>query len=196
MKNHTTALLFSCIAILSTQFTNANAQSLELLRKKQTSLEQELDRIKVQISELESKSIDESKAEKKPLYYIKDFGIYEVNSAGGVEPYFVFYNPNTTTSIKYINIRALLYNAVGDVVSSDIGGKTSAGLSYTGPLSNADGEKRADWGPIWYNTTGDCIRLTSIVVTFVNGKVSKFEGRSLKDALDPALTNICTLRKR
>ena len=196
MKTQGIILLITGIAVFFTAFASANAQSLEALRKKQTSLELELDRVKVQISELESKVKEQPEAERKPTWYIKDFGISEVNSAGGVEPYFVFFNPNTSSSIKYINIWALLYNAVGDVISSDIGGQTSAGMSYTGPLSNADGEKRANWGPTWYNTTGVCIKLTSVVVTFVNGKVFKFEGKNLNGALAPEMANTCNMRKK
>ena len=176
--------------------TNTYGQSLDALRKKQLSLEADLDRVKIQISELESGVNERAGQEKKPTWYVKDFGISEVNSAGGVEPYFVFFNPNASVPIKYINIRALLYNAVGDVISSDIGSKTTAGMSYTGPLLNSDGEQRAKWGPIWYNTTGDCMKVNSIVVTFTNGKVSSFEGKNLKDALAPEVLNTCSLRKK
>ena len=196
MKTQRTILLITFITVFLTAFASANAQSLEALRKKHTSLELELERLKVQISEQESKVKEQPEAEKKPTWYVKEFGIDEVNSAGGVEPYFVFFNPNTNSPIKYINIRALLYNAVGDVISSDIGGQTSAGMSYTGPLSNADGEKRADWGPTWYNTTGDCIKLTSVVVTFVSGKILKFEGKNLNGALAPEMANTCNMRKK
>jgi hypothetical protein len=194
MKTFRATFLFTAVALLTASF--ASAQSIEALRKKQSSLELELERIKVQISEIESKASSPSETEKKPVWFIKDFGISQVNSAGGVEPFFVFINPNTNSPIKYITIRALLYNAVGDVISSEIGRQTTGLLSYTGPLSNADGEKRADWGPIWYNTTGDCIKLASIGVTFVNGKVLSFEGKNLKSALAPELANTCSMSKK
>jgi hypothetical protein len=166
------------------------------LIKKQAALEVELNQVKSKISELESRDKARADTEKKPSWFITGFGISEVNSAGGVEPYFVFLNPNANTPIKYIDVRAQLFNAVGDVVSSDIGGKTSAVMNFTGPLSNSDGEQRADWGPVWYNTTGKCIRVSSVAVTFTNGKSMKFDGKNLAAALAPELTNTCKMTKR
>ena len=195
--NKQTTTFNQCVAgILLVAAATTHAQSLDSLRKKQAALEVELDQLKSKIFELESKDGARADTEKKPSWFISQFGISEVNSAGGVEPYFVFFNPNAITPIKYINVRALLFNAVGDVVSSEIGGQTSAGMNFTGPLSNSDGERRADWGPVWYNTTGKCIKLTSVVVTFVNGKSMKFDGKNLATALAPELTNACEMRGR
>ena len=187
------AISTSVVFILSS--SAVSAQSIDALRKRQSTLEAELDRVKSQISEIENRSSQQVEPERTVTWYIREFGISEVNSAGGVEPYFVFVNPNINAPIKYINIRALLYNAVGDVISSDIGRQTTAGLSFTGPLSNSDGEKRSHWGPVWYNTTGKCIKLTSIVITFTNGKVATFDGKTLKGALAPEIENTCAASK-
>ncbi len=196
MNKKTTFFHQYVAGILLVAAATTHAQSIDSLRQKQATLEAELDQLKSKIFELESKGGARADAEKKPSWFISQFGISEVNSAGGVEPYLVFFNPNTITPIKYINVRALLFNAVGDVVSSDIGGQTFAGMNFTGPLSNSDGAKRADWGPVWYNTTGECIKLASVVVTFVNGKSMKFDGKNLASALAPELTNDCKMRKR
>ena len=91
MKTFRATFLFTAVALLTASF--ASAQSIEALRKRQSSLELELERIKVQISEIESKASSPSETEKKPVWFIKDFGISQVNSAGGVEPFFVFINP-------------------------------------------------------------------------------------------------------
>lgn len=181
------ALLFACNPTHATE-------TVESLKSKQALLEQELSKIKLQIIEIESQASDQQ-TQIKPTYFVKEFGISDVNSAGGVEPYFIFFNPNQSTPIKYINLRITLYNAVGDIISSDIGGKTTAGLSYTGPLSHSDGESRADWGPIWYNTTAECIKLESIRISFLNGKQLSFDGKTLGKALAPGINNVCKIKK-
>jgi hypothetical protein len=194
MQRLSIAILLS--AFLFFNFGNANAgDSLESLKSKQISLEQELEIIKQQISELESQKADQATSLPKPTYFVTEFGIDEVNSAGGVEPYFVFFNPNQSSPIKYIKLRITPYNAVGDVISSSIGGQTTAGLSYTGPLSHSDGETRVNWGPIWYNTTAECIKLESIQISFVNGKSISFIGKTLYKALAPEINNVCRLKK-
>jgi hypothetical protein len=194
MKHSLLKLGFFVIALtISTVYA---AETLDSLRRKQVTLEQDLERVKAQISVLETKPEGQPSTQPTPSWFIKDFGIDEVNSAGGVEPYFVLFNPNSASPIKYVRIRATLYNAVGDVISSTIGNQSTASLSYTGPLSNADGENRADWGPIWYNTTGACIKVESVQVTFVNGKIVSLAGKNLRKALAPDLANECKLTKK
>lgn len=171
------------------------ADNLEALKAKQEKLEVELANLRVLISTLEAKPVESGPESPKPFWYVTKFGIDEVNSAGGVEPYFIFHNPNESNPIKYIRLRVSLYNAVGDAVSSDIGNRGTAGLSFTGPLANSDGDKRSDWGPIWYNSTGHCIKVESIQVTFVNGKSTSFSGKELKRALNPSITNECKIKR-
>ncbi len=177
----------------SLSMSGSAADSLESLRRKQSALEQELERVRAQISALEANPGDAGKSPPPTTWYIKSFAIDEVNSAGGVEPYAVLINPNASSPIKYLHITARLYNAVGDVVSSTIGGATSARLQFTGPLLSSEGEKRVDWGPIWYNSTGKCLKIDSIQVTFVNGKILAFAGKNLKAALASDLVNECKL---
>ena len=177
-------------------FVVTAAESVEALRRKQVTLEQDLERVKAQIAALEAKAPEQASQSKSPTWFIKEFGIDEVDSAGGVEPYFILYNPNLSSPIKYARIRITLYNAVGDIVSSTIGDQTTAGISYTGPLSNEDGETRADWGPIWYNSTGRCIKIESVQITFVNGKTRSFAGKTLRTALAPDVMNECKLKKK
>lgn len=173
------------------------AETLDSLRKRQTSLEQELERVRNRIAEMEAKGSETSPTGTRRTWFIKEFGIEDVDGViGGVEPYFVFVNPNQASYIKYIRVRATLFNAVGDVVASRNSGETTATLSYTGPLGHSDGEARAGWGQVWYNPAGKCIRVESVEVTFVNGKVQSFAGKDLPAALAPGLVNDCKPRKR
>jgi hypothetical protein len=159
-----------------------------------TELEGQLKALNERISTLETAQNTTLVNTASAKFFIKDFGIDTVNSAGGVEPYFVFFNPNPNTAIKYLTVDLTLYNAVGDRVSSSIGRETTARLRYTGPLTNADGEKKTYWRPVWYNSTGHCIRVESVAVTFMDGKLRTFAGRTLLSALAPELTNDCKVR--
>lgn len=169
-------------------------QKLARLKSKKSELEIELAAIGQQIRDLEN-SPQAAKLERANVY-IKEFGIGEINSAGGVEPYAVLNNPNRQSSIKYLTIRATLYNAVGDVIGSSIGGRSSANLHFTGPLESQDGDTKVNWKPIWYNSTADCIRIDSIQVTFLNGKVASFSGNAVRMALPSDADNDCRLKKR
>lgn len=140
--------------------------------------------------ELERKSLRE------PGVYIADFGVSDVNSVGGVEPYVVFVNPNKSSNVKYVYVEMILYNAVGDVVSDDISGRRNGRLQYTGPLSYEAGEDRAEWEPVWYNTTGSCVKIVSLQVIHMNGKKLSFSGKALSSALSRSLKNSCASTAR
>jgi hypothetical protein len=165
-------------------------KSIEALKRQKATLEVELAKVNEQIQEIES-GASRSISETAPSYYIKDFGIEEVNSAGGVEPHATFVNPNPKLVVKYIRLRATAYNAVGDVVSSSIDGTSTAGMYMTGPLSHDDGERRAGWEPIWYNHSATCLKIQSVQVEFVGGKKLSFAGNTLRAALSPNLKNDC-----
>lgn len=190
---------FSCTIVLLALQAVAHlpvhaAETLDSLKHRRATLQQDLERVNSRIADLETQNSDKA-SQRSGSYYVKEFGIDEVNSAGGVEPYFVFVNPNVSSPIKYIDISVTPYNAVGDVISSTIGGQTTAGLRYTGPLSNVDGAKRSDWEPVWYNTTARCIKVQSVRVIFVNGRSLSFGGKTLKSALAPELANECKLKQ-
>lgn len=172
------------------------ADTLDSLRRKQASLEQELERVKNRIAEMEAKGSAPRAAGTRKTWFVKEFGIEDVDAGGGVEPYVVFLNPDPGSYIKYIRVRATLHNADGAVVASRNSGETTTLLSYTGPLGHSDGEVRAGWGPVWYNAAGRCMKVESIEVTFVSGKVQSFAGKDLRAALAPEVVNECRPRRR
>lgn len=67
-------------------------------------------------------------------------------------------------------------------------------LEFTGPLWNEDGYQRADWGPVWFNSTIKCIRVDSIAVTFMDGKSKTLSAWVLRGALGESAKNTCTAR--
>ncbi len=79
----------------------------------------------------------------KPLDSKKSINIYsvdfDINTADGVSP-FIYWRNDSGKTIKYINFTAIPYNAVGDIVYSEIGGKSTAILSVTGPIDSFNNE--------------------------------------------------------
>lgn len=124
-------------------------------------------------------------------HYISDFRLSDIDSAGGVNVVADISNPNKASPIKYLEIRTSMYNAVGDRIRSDIGGKSGATLQFTGPLSNAQQPEGVRWEGVWYNSTANCVKIESISVEFMNGKRMNFTGRKLQDVMDPAMKNSC-----
>jgi hypothetical protein len=166
-------------------------KSIESLQRQKAALEAQLVKVNEQIHEVEAGSSARATTDSNPSFYIKEFGISEVNSAGGVEPYATFVNPNSNLVIKYIRLRVTPYNAVGDVISSTIGDQGTAGMYMTGPLAQTDGEKRTGWEPIWYNHSATCLKIQSVQIEFVGGKTLSFAGKTLRAALSPELKNDC-----
>lgn len=128
---------------------------------------------------------------KEDGYFIADFGIWEVNSAGGVEIYAYIVNPKTSP-IKYVKITAGIFNAVGDAVGSEIGGVHTKTMTLTGPVENEEGEVNVTWKPQWYNHTASCVKISSVSVQFINGSISTYSGKNLKRAFKRTLDNDCS----
>lgn len=128
-------------------------------------------------------------------YFIDDFS-FEVNSVGGVAPFGTFINPNKASAIKYLRLQVRIFNAVGDVIRSSIGGRTAATLRVTGPITSEEGGYETSWEPVWYNATAECVHIDSVRVEFMNGKVQTFEGANLRKALNPLLPNDCRVNVR
>ena len=128
----------------------------------------------------------------KGTYFVQAFGLWDVNSAGGVEPYATFVNPSQSDSIKYITLQIAMYNAVGDRISSTIGRFSTGSIQMTGPLANEDGLREARWAPIWYNHSAKCIQVTSVQVQFMNKKSITFSGPTLNRAFHPDVAYQCS----
>jgi hypothetical protein len=128
-------------------------------------------------------------------YFVNTFS-HTINSVGGVEPTGTFTNPNNASAIKYISLQVRMFNAVGDVIRSTVGGRSTATLEVTGPIASEDGPQRAEWEPVWYNATATCVRIDAVRVQFMNGKVQTFQGANLRKALSPGIPNDCRVNVR
>ena len=74
------------------------------------------------------------------------------NSVGGVGPTIIWRNDSGKT-IKYATFTVTPYNAVGDVVESSIGKRTTAYLEVTGPIETFNNEKDVDGAYFFYNNS-------------------------------------------
>ncbi len=170
--------------------------SLDELRSRRTSLQEELSQLDKQITEQEQAQRQAETKTPRPTHFVSAFGIDEIDSAGGVSPYVTVLNPDPKGTIKYIRVRLTPFNAVGDAVTSSVGQRGSADLQYTGPLEAIHEDQRTVWRPIWYNSTVDCLRVDSVTVVYVDGRTKRFIGSSLKQALAPGLKNDCSYRRK
>lgn len=129
--------------------------------------------------------------EKSTHVFVNEFKIYDTDSAGGVDVGGSFSNPRSTSAIKYLRIKVTPYNAVGDIVKSEIGGESTVWLKITGPIKFDDDERGTYWRAAWYNSTVTCVRIDSLQADFMDKKQISLSGPQLKSALGPSISNDC-----
>lgn len=102
--------------------------------------------------------------------YPFDTAEIHLNSVGGVEPS-VWIANNSNKTIKYVDFYAYFYNAVGDMVSNDIGGRTYASLRITGPLKPWK-RKMYSWDAVFYNYSVRKMLVKKVKITYMDGSVN------------------------
>lgn len=113
------------------------------------------------------------------------------NSAGGVSIHPNFYN-SSDKIITYITLSVIPFNRVGDLVSSQIGLRTEAGVRLTGPLQprTMTGRTRSN---LWYNSTISCVEITSIEIIFSDGTSETYDKTEVKEILSENNSNSCAV---
>lgn len=99
------------------------------------------------------------------------------NSAGGCDAYFHFKNTSNYT-IKYLYIQCVIYNAVGDIISDELG-RDCIRLEYTGPLKpgRSDG---GNWDCVIYNYSAKRLVVTSLDIEYMNGTTIHYNEEEVK----------------
>ena len=69
-------------------------------------------------------------------------------------------------TIKYATFYILPFNPVGDVIVSEIGGKSLAALTLTGPLDPGE-LTMTGWENVWYNPTFSCFEISKIEIEYL-----------------------------
>lgn len=115
----------------------------------------------------------------KILFGFQKFGVAILILRGGVDAYVSFTNKSSKT-IKYITWTVIPYNAVGDVVYSEIGYKSEAHLSDTGPYAQGQGHGSGwYWSCVWYNSTITSIKLSEIEIEYTDGSNKTISGNDI-----------------
>jgi outer membrane murein-binding lipoprotein Lpp len=110
-------------------------------------------------------------AEEKARSILRVSSVYpsKPNSAGGVDFYVIWKN-NSDQVIKYIVFEVQPYNAVGDVVSSEIGNRSTYRGQSTGPFKKGQGnDGNSYWENAWYNNTIKTVKLNRVEIEYMDG---------------------------
>ncbi len=96
------------------------------------------------------------------------------NSAGGVSVSGIFVN-NSPKTIKYITLRFIPYNQVGDAVGCDIKKCSEYGLQCTGPVS--PNHKKSFFGEnMWYNYSIKSVKVSRVEIQYMDGTEETIQG--------------------
>lgn len=109
----------------------------------------------------------------KPVF-VEALYVLRPNSAGGVTLGLRWHNLSDE-SIKYVEITAVPYNAVGDPIASDIGGRTIFNGRITGPIEPNSRAGDFTWRNVWYNHSAACVELTRMEIEYMNGSTLTLE---------------------
>lgn len=125
------------------------------------------------------------------IIQVHELNIDEIDSAGGVDVEIAWTNKSSKT-VKYITFVVAPYNAVGDLVHSEIGNKTSVRLQETGPIATGEGSKWFDsiyadlrgwigsyWSNVWYNYSVDTLKFEGIEIEYMDGTTEEIKGDAL-----------------
>jgi uncharacterized protein YoxC len=107
----------------------------------------------------------------RSLIHVTKLAVGSPNSAGGVD-LFIGYVNNSDKVIKYITFTVAPYNAVGDVVYSEIGGTSTFNALDTGPKAKGEGlagTYQWYWECAWYNWTITSARMSNIEIEYMDG---------------------------
>lgn len=120
-----------------------------------------------------SYDISQAKQEGIPIL-IYHCACLEPNIVNGVDVLLNFFNTSHKT-IKYVYFEVLPYNAVDDIVYSEINNDSYVSLKATGPIYPDSPSCRTaldckGYSNVWYNSTIEYIRINQINIIFMDGE--------------------------
>lgn len=101
-------------------------------------------------------------------------GVRYPNSAGGVNVD-IRVTPVGPGTVKYVVFDIVPYNSVDDAVSSEIGGKSTANLRFTGPLTSMTTGKTVSARNVWYNSTISYVEIVAVELEYMDGTILNFD---------------------
>ncbi|WNS46511.1 hypothetical protein [Paenibacillus sp. MMS20-IR301] len=120
-----------------------------------------------------------AKSKARSILRVSESWSSEPNSAGGVDLHIKWQN-NSTKVAKYVYFSVEPYNAVEDIVGSEIGGTTTFTGRETGPFEQGSGSDGSNyWENAWYNNTITHVKLTQVTVDYMDGSTVTIQGEDL-----------------
>ena len=101
---------------------------------------------------------------------------YNINYVNGIDHWMTLVNKSSKKTIKYIYLEIEHKNAVGDVLTNEIGRDKSTFLSYTGPLGPGASSGEIYWRAVFYNGNfSGTINFKSIEIEYTDGSKLKID---------------------
>jgi hypothetical protein len=123
------------------------------------------------------------------------FGSLDVskpNHVGGVNVYLDVRNFSNKI-VKYYTFELEAYNKVGDVVTSEIGHRSTERVQATGPFmpnKNAMGT----WENVWYNSTISCVKMKSVSIQYIDNVTITLNKDKINYAFGKGMKNDCSFK--
>jgi hypothetical protein len=138
----------------------------------------------------------ESIREKGVPIFITEIYKSRPNSVGGVNVDFKFYNSSYRT-FKYLEFIITPYNQVGDITSSETNGRSTVTVKGVGPMKPSVKFGIYDYHffsfeNIWYNHTINCVKLSKVIITYMDSTEESITGELLS-AISPPNEGGCAL---
>jgi hypothetical protein len=110
---------------------------------------------------------------------ITSFYSSEPNSAGGCDVHLTFINKSNKI-IKYVDWEGSFKNAVGDLVTSEIGNKSIFEGRFTGPVKPEHNSHNGYWSCIIYNFSAKRVIMNNLNIEYMDGSTIMIKGKDLK----------------
>jgi len=178
-------LLVSCLLLVSCNYTEKQAKNAE--KRVNDSIE------KIAIdsnNQMKTDSLNKSDSIRKVYaelnrtnaiknsIRVTSCSLSEPNSAGGCDANFHYINKSGKT-IKYVTFDASSKNAVGDIVTSEIGSESTFSGKDTGPVKNGR-SGGGSWDCVIYNWSAKRMVVNSIDIEYMDATTIMISGKDLK----------------
>lgn len=132
-------------------------------------------------SKLEEKDKQDAINKVRNIIEVTNVSTSNPNSAGGVDLRILWIN-KSDKAIKYVVFHTQPYNAVGDIVNSDITNDSAFNGKVTGPIAPGTfyGGNTV-WECAWYNNSIVKAEITGIDITYMDGSTETLDGEQIQE---------------
>lgn len=136
--------------------------------------------------------VSRAKSEGNPILIVRAL-TNPPNSVGGIDVGIQFFNL-TDEPLKYVIFEVTPFNAVGDIVASEISQKTTEIIKVTGPIEPVGGVSRGlnIWRAVWYNYSIRCFVVDRVTIITMEDSEKTLRGSEVNSLFSKSLTNKCS----